>query len=76
MSWYVPRSPHTRAYEEHVFCEVVNSTVEDVRLKEDLSYDAVLGIIDRHIHKGVDWKTITRLDVIGLDEISLKKGHN
>lgn len=75
LSWYVPRSPHTRAYEEHVLCELVNSTVEDVSLKEELGYEAVMGIIDRHIRSRVDWKALKRLDVIGLDEISLKKGH-
>jgi transposase len=74
LSWYIQRSPHTRAYEEHVLCELVNSTVEDVSLKEDIGYEAVMGIIERHIHHR-DWKTVKRFDVLGLDEISLKKGH-
>ena len=75
LSWYVHRSPHTRAYEEHVLCELANSTVEDVRLKEDVGYEAIMGIVDRHIHSKVNWKTVKRFDVLGLDEISLKKGH-
>jgi transposase len=75
LSWYVQRSPHTRAYEDHVFCELVNSTVEDVSLKEELGYEAVMGMIDRHIRRKVEWKTVKRCDVLGLDEISLKKGH-
>lgn len=33
------------------------------------------GIIDRHITKEVDWVTIKKLEVIGLDEIALTKGH-
>ncbi len=53
----------------------VNSTVVDVSIKEGISYEAVRGIIDRYIAKGVDWKTINNLKVIGIDEISLKKGH-
>lgn len=75
LSWYVQRSPHTRAYDEHILCEFLHSTVEDVSLKEDLGYEAVMGVIDRHISHHIPWKTMKRLDVIGLDEISLKKGH-
>jgi transposase len=75
LSWYVQRSPHTKVYDEHLLCELINSTVEDVSLKEAVGYEAVMGMIDRYINHRVNWKTITRLDVIGLDEISLKKGH-
>jgi transposase len=53
----------------------VNSTVSDVAIKEGLGYEAVQGIIDRNIEKEVDWTTIDRLEIIGIDEISLKKGH-
>lgn len=75
LNWYDPRSPHTRAYEEHIMLEMVNSTVADVSIKEDLGYKEVMGIIYRHIDTEVNWKEIKSLDVIGLDEISLKKGH-
>lgn len=74
-SWYEPKSPHTKAYEEHVLRLLVNSTVEDVSIKEAIGYDAVLGIIDRYIVAEVNWKEIKRLEIIGIDEISLKKGH-
>ncbi|KAF5428676.1 Transposase [Candidatus Methanophagaceae archaeon] len=73
--WYELRSPHTIAYEEHVLRELVGSTVSDVCIKEDLGYEAVRGIIQRHIKTEVEWSEIERLDVIGIDEISLKKGH-
>jgi len=53
----------------------VNSTVSDVCIKEDLGYEAVMGIIQRHIKTEVEWSEIERLDVIGIDEIPLKKGH-
>nr|QNO55215.1 hypothetical protein MHJDHPNH_00017 [Methanosarcinales archaeon ANME-1 ERB7] len=75
LQWYEPRSPHTIAYEEHVLRELVGSTVSDVSIKEDLGYEAVMGIIQRHIKTEVEWSEIERLDVIGIDEISLKKGH-
>jgi transposase len=75
LSWYTPRSSYTRAYEEQVLLSLVNSTIEDVSIKEDIGYEAIMGMIDRHIGKTIDWRQFTRLDVIGLDEIALKKGH-
>ena len=35
----------------------------------------MMGIINRHIRTKVDWESIKKLEQIGLDEISLKKGH-
>jgi transposase len=35
-----------------------------------------MGIVRRHVQTEVDWNTIPNLVRIGLDEISLKKGHN
>jgi transposase len=34
-----------------------------------------MGIIDRYIERDINWEDLTPLDMIGLDEISLKKGH-
>ena len=75
LSWYDPRSPHTKAYEKHVLFELVNSTVADVSIKQGLGYEAVMGIIDRHLGTQVDWEAIKQLGVVGIDEIALKKGH-
>lgn len=74
-SWYDTRSPHTKAYETHVLLNLVNSTVEDVWIKEGLGYEAVMGIIDRHVSETVDWSQFSELPIIGVDEITLKKGH-
>jgi transposase len=75
LSWYTPRSAYTRAYEEQILLRLVNSTVEDVSIKEEIGYEAIMGIIDRHIGHTIDGHQLTRLEVIGLDEIALKKGH-
>ncbi len=75
LSWYDQRSPQTKAFEEHILLALVNSTISDVSIKEDLGYEAIMGIIDRYVGSDVDWNKIERLDIIGLDEISLKKGH-
>jgi transposase len=75
VEWCLPHSPHTKAYEEYILLQLVNSTVEDVSHKEDVTYDEVLGIIDRHLGAAVNWLEFERLGVMGIDEIALKKGH-
>ena len=46
LAWYTPRSAYTRAYEEQVLLSLVNGTVEDSSIKEDVGYEAIMGIID------------------------------
>jgi transposase len=75
LSWYTPKSPYTKVYEADILLKLVNSTVQDVCMKEDMGYEAVMGILDRHIQGEVEWDQFVRLDVLGVDEISLKKGH-
>jgi transposase len=58
-----------------VLLQIVNSTIQDVSLKENLGYEAVVGIINRYVETKVDWTCFERLEVLGLDEIALKKGH-
>ena len=65
----------TKVYEKHILLALVNSTVQDVCLKEDRGYEAIMGIIQRYIQQEVDWDQLLRLDILGFDEISLKKGH-
>src|SRR3990172_2478526 len=74
-SWYTPRSSYTNAYEEYILRCLINSTVEDVSIKEDIGYESIMGVIDRYISEEVDWDKIKKLEVIGIDKISLKKGH-
>ena len=76
LSWYQPKSRHTKAYEEQVLLQLVNSTIQDVAIKESLGYEAVVGIINRSVSTQIDWGTFDRLDVVGLDEIALKKGRS
>jgi transposase len=73
-SWYERKSPHTKAYERYILLSIINSTVTDVSIKEDLGYHAIEGIIDRRVESEVDWKRIKSIGLLGLDEISLKKG--
>lgn len=73
--WYDRKSPHTKAYEQHVLLSLVNSTVTDVSMKEDLGYQAIEAIVDRQVATEVYWRTIKEIGLLGLDEISLKKGY-
>jgi hypothetical protein len=54
--------------------QLVNTTIEDVSMRENIGYDAVLGALDRQIETKVNWSEIDDLGTIGIDEIALKKG--
>jgi transposase len=75
LDWYDPNALHTKAYERHLIVQLVNSTVTDVVAKEDVSYDALLGILDRWIATTIDWSALEPFSVLGIDEMALKKGH-
>jgi transposase len=74
LRWQVPPSPFTRAYEDHLLKALIHSTVQDVSQKEGVGYDAVVGVLDHRVHTTVDWSRFTRLAVIGIDELAVKKG--
>lgn len=73
--WHERKSKHTKAYEKHVLLSLIHSTMTDVSIKEDVSYGSVQGIVDRYVAINVDWSKVTELGLVGIDEISLKKGH-
>lgn len=75
LDWHDANSRHTFAYDEHLLLQLVGTTIEDVSLKERVGYDAVLGALERRISATVDWSAYTTLEVLGLDEVALKKGH-
>ena len=75
LTWYDQRSHQTNAYEAHVLIQLVNSTIQDVSIKEGIGYRVIEGILLRNIEEEVNWDTIKALPIIGIDEISLKKGH-
>lgn len=71
LDWYDPEALHTKAYEQRLLVELVNTTLQDVACKEDVSYDALLGILDPWMATTVDWTTIEPFTTLGMDEISL-----
>lgn len=75
VSWYEQRSPHTNAYDEYLLKQLINSTIEDVSLKEHVGYDAVAGALNRQIETAINWDEVDSLGTVGIDEISMSKGH-
>jgi transposase len=75
LEWHDAKSPHSFAYDNHLLVELVNSTVEDVSLKEGISYASMVGVLERRVDASVDWSVVTEIEILGLDEIALKKGH-
>ena len=75
LDWYEPKSRMTKPYEQHLLFELINSTVADVSRKENVDYHAVDNLLDRYIETKADFSKINALGILGLDEISLKKGH-
>jgi transposase len=55
--------------------QLVNATIEDVSIKAKVSYDRVLGVLERRIDSQTDWGHYESLGVLGLEEIALRKGH-
>lgn len=76
LEWQDANSPHSFAYDNHLLLQLVNSTVEDVSIKEGLSYESMAGALERRIEASVDWTGIVEIKTLGLDEIALKKGHH
>ena len=74
LSWHQPNSPHTVAYDQYLLRALVNSTVEDVTHKEHVSYDSMTGVLKRCVRTQVEWSRFSDLNVLGIDEMALKKG--
>lgn len=75
LAWHEPNSPHTKAYDRYLLLCLVNSTVQDVAIKEHLPYETVWGVIERQLAYEVDWTEFTCLGIVGIDEIARLKGH-
>jgi len=73
--WYRRKAKATLEYENHILLSMINSTIEDVSQKEDISYAIIENIINKNISPEINWNEITQLNCLGIDEISLKKGH-
>ncbi len=75
LDWYERNSKMTKPFEQHLLFELINSTVADVSRKENVDYHTVDNLINRYIESKIDFSKIKALGILGLDEISMKKGY-
>ena len=73
--WRVPGKSYTTAYRDHVLKCLINSTVEDVCLKEGLGEKYVESMLSQSFFGEAPLDHISHIGTLGLDEIALKKGH-
>jgi len=74
LEWHERGSQFSLDYEDHLLVQLIHTTIEDVRIKEGVSYDSVLGVLERRIAPSVNWSSFSQLGTLGLDEIASKKG--
>ena len=74
LSWHDLRSPNTKPYEQWLLRMLISSTVADVARKFEITDETVTGILDRWVMTKVNWDEWERIEVVGLDEIALKRG--
>ena len=73
--WCERRSSTTKGLDAYIARCLINSTIADVARKERLGYKVVESAINRQVNKEVDWSSYKDLDIIWIDEISMKKRH-
>jgi transposase len=74
--WYDAKAGCSKAYAEFLLLELVNGTLQDVAKKHGVTYDVVRGVLKRYVKGEVDWRQLKVLRILGVDEISLLKGHS
>lgn len=76
LDWFHRNGHHTKAYGDYLMLQLIGSTQTDVAKKEGLTEEVLQGTIDRYQLEDVNWKAIKRIGLLGIDEISKKKGYN
>ena len=75
LSWHELRSPNTKPYEKWLLSFLVNSTVVDVAKKLSITEETVTGVLNRWLTPKLNWDRFQRIEILGIDEIALKRGH-
>ena len=65
LDWYEYKSRYTKAYENYILLSLVNSTVSDVAIKDDIGADAVDGILKRRIASKLNWNDYSKIGLLG-----------
>ena len=75
MKWIDAQRRQTRAYETYIYQRVQKTPRKHVALQEGLSESTVLDIFKKWAKQTVRFSGCCRVHVLGVDEISLRKGH-
>ena len=75
LEWIVPKRRQTRAYEAHIYQRVQKTPRKHVALEEGLSESTVLDIFKKWATQATRQPRRRQMRVLGVDEISLRKGH-
>jgi hypothetical protein len=58
----------------HLLSGLVNSIMEDVSMKEGINDASTPAMLASWVDANMDWSVSTEIEILGLDEIGLKKG--
>ena len=75
LNWIDPRRRQTREYEDHIFQQVKKTPRKHIALKEGLSESTVLDIFKKKVKEERRDIKGGMVRVLGVDEISVRKGH-
>lgn len=73
--WCDRRATITKGLERYLVRNLIHSTVQDVSRKERVSYKTVVSALERQVKQRVDWSEYDNLETLGIDEITMRKGH-
>ena len=75
LEWIDPKRRQTRAYEAHIYQGVQKTPRKHVALQEGLSESTVLDIFSKWAKQATRQSRRRGVRVLGVDEISVRKGH-
>ena len=75
LNWFERNGRQTKYFEDHLVFSLIHSTIVDVSIKEDVGEGVIQRILDNYIPMTIEWSKIKALGVLGIDEISIKKGY-
>lgn len=72
--WLAKGGKITKGLEAYIQRSLINSTIQDVARKTDISYSTISTMLSHSIGDAVNWDNLHDLHTIGIDEISNRKG--
>ncbi len=76
LDWFKRNGHQTKPYEDYLMLQLIGSTQTDVARKEGVTEEIIQNVMDHHKMEKIDWKSVKRIGLLGIDEIAQKKGYN